>query len=144
MCLSRVTSIEREECEGEGWKVVYAYSHAFSYLYYTNSPNEESFDQYNLWISCEKRNPIKIYNSDWGSYNEYPSGFHVLLSETDAQQYLKYLKYMILSGPRRAFLKVVKVKYKNIVAKGNQDELPCIVVEQIYVEQPTETEQSAN
>jgi hypothetical protein len=51
----------------------------------------------------------------------------------DALEYLHRIYRYIDSGHNS--LKVVKVKYKNVLVRGSQDGLPCIVAEYIYIEQ---------
>ena len=132
MCLTTITSIETENVEGQGWKIVYPgecvseneneFWSEFRFLNHGAMP-------YNTWIE-RKGNVI---NSPVG---RYPAGFHIFTTKEDAENYQRH-------SPFR-FTIIVKVKYKIILAKGNQTadplappiELPCIVTQFLYVEKP--------
>ena len=106
MCLTTIDSVEIEEIEGEGWKVIAddctdSKKH-FNFVYFYNY----ILQPYNMWIEREHTQ----INSLVGIY---PAGFHVFTAKKDAEIYKK-------SFPSKR-LSIVKVKYKNVLAKGTQD-----------------------
>ena len=141
MCLTTITSIETENVEGQGWKIVYPgecvseneneFWSEFRFLNHGAMP-------YNTWI--ERKGILISSHSPDGLY---PAGFHIFTTKEDAENYQHH-------SPLR-FSIIVKVKYKTILAKGNQTALrgssmpsdpvmlPCIVTQFLYVEKPNET-----
>ena len=124
MCLDNVTSLTFEEIEGEGWKFVRVCSDE---TYYPVIMWSNKDIPYNSWTICSEE---EVKRRFWG----YPAGFHIFKTEEDARKY--YFDYLSIYDHAKNF-QLVKVKYRNILARGLQFGMPVIVTQWQNVVKPT-------
>ena len=140
MCLTIITSTEKEEIEGEGWKVVKETRYSWPHVMPKELKIEDCFQfplanisvndfLYNTWLErqvdvTEGGSEIPIFCANLTCY---PCGFHVIPNKDEAVEYMK---------PFPLGHVLVKVKYRNVLARGKQDNVNCIVTQFLYVEKP--------
>ena len=127
MCLDTVTSEGKEKLpRGEyriGWKAVsiaqpispQRKSKTFHSIYNDSKP-------LNKWLKCE--HDLQLWTDLYPS-TSYPSGFHIFETRAGA----RFWSYGVT--------KVVKVRYRQVVARGTQDDFKCVITKEMYVEGPT-------
>jgi hypothetical protein len=123
MCLDNVTSLTFEEIEGEGWKFVRAFSDE---TYYPVIMWSNKDIPYNSWTACSEDESRRAF---WG----YPAGFHMFETKQDAMKY--YSNHLSIYDHYKNF-HLVKVKYRNILARGLQLGIPVIVTQWQNVAKP--------
>jgi hypothetical protein len=100
MCLTFVTSTERQEVEGVGYKVVIQTKGGYKNLFAQTHDFIEG-----VWTKC------KCYQVSLDSGENYESGFHIFTNELDGLQGLKFYRealwYVLPSH-----IQLVKVQYK--------------------------------
>ncbi len=118
MCLNLVTSIKNEKLPKDeyytGWKCINVdkQSNTFQSLYNCN----RHFDK---WLRCR----LPLSETLGSGFDEYPAGFHIFITREGARNWSSYDK-------------VIKVRYRRVVARGIQGGYKCIVAKEMYVESP--------
>ena len=141
MCLTKVTSTEKELVEDVGYKIVKSLNvkpeGRFSFIWY---PNPNCHDT-GKWLERENNCQLVGYSYHGNSQTivtrpmcdddmrEYPCGFHCFETYEDALQHM-YQNVRDL-GPLDV---IVKVHYRNILARGIQSDVPIIVTEFLKIE----------
>ncbi len=123
MCLSSIQQIKSEKLPKDkyhiGWKCVYIDTqnkNKFTSLFNVS----KLFDK---WLKCNYKltDRIRLYLGDI-----YPKGFHIFTTREDARNYKHKSRKE----------KVVKVRYRRVVARGMQSDYKCVIAKEIYVESP--------
>lgn len=121
MCLTSVTSTEYEETpKGEyhtGWKAVSIHKDIMKFYSMWNCGR-----LLNKWHRCNKTNRLTTVSG----FDSYDLGFHIFATREGARFWKRHW----------AGYRVVKVRYRNVVARGIQGGLKCIIAKEMYVEAP--------
>lgn len=89
------------------------------------------------WIkSSDYRDPIS--SNYLGPYSErYKTGFHIILDKsavTDlVSTHYRRFEHLNIPLPPTYSEVIMRVKFRNIIAVGEQDEVTCVVAEEIYL-----------
>jgi len=127
MCLTEVTQIKSERLPKDqyytGWKVI------------TIDKQKETFcssfnkcRSLNKWIKCRKKISDTLnscYSDTRQEEAQYPYGFHIFTTRKGARSWKMYNKE-----------KIVRVRYRRVVARGMQYNYGCVIAKEMYVEYP--------